>query len=84
MQHQLQSDLPDIGSFLNGVASQDQRASIFIWQWAQRNGPEFLEGVCNLAILTSRFIPHPAVTVPARVCTLGQLAARPAQNLQKA
>ena len=55
-----------------------------MWQWVRRNGPEVVEGFCNAAILASRFIPHPVVTVPARVCTLGQLAIRPCQNLQKA
>jgi hypothetical protein len=80
----LQSDLPAVHSFLSDISSQAQRAGVPVWQWVQRNGPEFVEGFCNLAILTSRFIPHPVVTVPARVCTLGQLAIRPCQNLQKA
>jgi len=80
----LQSIDPQVGSFVRDISSQAQRAGIPVWQWVQRNGAEVVEGFCNAAILASRFIPHPVVTVPARVCTLGQLAIRPCQNLQKA
>ena len=80
----LQSIDPQVGSFVRDISSHAQRAGIPVWQWVRRNGPEVVEGFCNAAILASRFIPHPVVTVPARVCTLGQLAIRPCQNLQKA
>ena len=80
----LQSDFPEVGSFLREISSQAQRVGLPIWQWAQRTGPEFIEGFCNLAILASRYTQHLAVAVPARVCTFGQLAPRAAQHIEKA
>lgn len=80
----IQSEFPQAGSFFNSLTSHAQRIGLPVWQWAQRSGPEFVEGFCNLAILASRFTPHPAVALPARICTFGQMAPRAIQNLEKA
>jgi hypothetical protein len=83
-QRKLQSELPEIGSFLSRMTSQAQSLGIPVWQWVQRNGFEFVDGFCNLAIAASRLTPHPVVAVPARVCTFGQMAPKVSQHLQKA
>ena len=78
----LQSDLPALHSFLSDTALQAQRTGVPIWQWAQRNGPAFVERFCNLAVLVSD--PTQSPSFSASEPPLGHLTSRPTQSLQKA
>ena len=80
----LNTDLPEVGSFLNHVASSAHRLGLPVWQWVQHHGAEFVDGFCNMALLAARYTKHPYVVGPAGVCALGQLGPKAAKNLQQA
>jgi hypothetical protein len=83
-QQTLATNLPEINRFLNSISLQAKGLGMPVLQWAQRNGPEFVGGVCDAFMLASRFTNHPGVLVPASACALGKMIPRSIQHIEKA